>query len=94
MKPLSRLAAAILLAPVAAFAQDLPAPKPSPLPGLTYSQPFFPGANYNPDVPNPDSILGFQAGSKPANHAQIEAVIKAIAAKSPRCKLFEYGKTL
>src|SRR5580700_6180706 len=74
-------------------AQDLPAPQPSPLPGLTYPAPFFPNATYDANVPSPDSVLGFPVGSKPATHAQIEAVFKAIAAKSPRCQLFEYGKT-
>ena len=63
------------------------------LPGLIYAKPFFPGATYDAAVPTPDSVLGFPVGSRPANHAQIEAVIKAIAAKSPRVKLFEYGKT-
>jgi hypothetical protein len=86
------LASALLLAP-AAHAQDLPAPQPSPLPGLAYDAPFFPNAKYDPNVPTPDGVLGFPVGSKPATHAQIEAVFKALAAKSPRCKLFEYGKT-
>jgi len=76
-----------------ALAQDLPAPQPSPLQGLNYTNSFFPDATYDPNVPSPDSVLGFPVGSKPATHAQIEAVFKAIAAKSPRCKLFEYGKT-
>jgi len=82
-----------LLFPFAAHSQDLPAPQPSPLPGLTYQEPFFPKAAYDPNVPSPDSVLGFPVGSKPATHAQIEAVFKALAAKSSRCKLFEYGKT-
>ncbi len=68
-------------------------PRPSTMVGLTYDTPFFPGAKYDPAIPTPDSVLGFAVGFKPANHAQIEAVIKAIAAKSPRTKLFEYGKT-
>jgi hypothetical protein len=63
------------------------------LPGLTYNAPFFPGAHYNPNVPTPDQILGFPAGQKPATHAQIQAVIKAIATNNPRCTLVEYGKT-
>lgn len=66
---------------------------PVDLPGLTYDTPFFPGATYNAKVPTPDQILGFPAGQKPATHAQIEAVIKAIANNNPRCKLVEYGKT-
>ena len=85
-------ALALLLAP-AAHAQDLPAPQPSPLPGLAYDAPFFPNATYDPNVPTPVSVLGFPVGSRPATHAQIEAVFKALAAKSPRCRLFAYGKT-
>jgi hypothetical protein len=77
----------------AAIAQDASAPQPSPLPGLTYDVPFFPNAKNDPNVPTPDSVLGFPVGSRPATHAQIEAVVKALAAKSPRCKLFEYGRT-
>ncbi len=83
----------VLLAAPCVFAQDTPAPRPSPLPNLDYPDMFFPGATYDAQVPTPSSVLGFAVGSKPANHAQIEAVIKAIAGASPRCKLFEYGKT-
>src|SRR4051812_45113964 len=78
---------------VRATAQDLPKPAPSPLAGLDHTEAFFPGATYDSNVPTPSSVLGFEVGSKPAMHAQIEAVVKALAAKSPRCKLFEYGKT-
>jgi hypothetical protein len=86
------LAPALLLAP-AGRAQDLPAPQPSPLPGLAYEEPFFPNAKNDPGVPTPESLLGFPVGSRPATHAQIETVFKALGAKSPRCKLVEYGKT-
>jgi hypothetical protein len=89
---LASLGTALLLG-WAALAQDLPAPQPSPLPGLTYEEPFFPNAKHDPNVPTPDSLLGFPVGSKPATHAQIEAVFKALGAKSPRCKLVEYGRT-
>lgn len=74
-------------------AQDLPAPPPTPLPGLDYNEPFFPGATYDQNIPTPSAVLGFTVGTKPATHAQIESVVKALAAKSARCKLFEYGKT-
>jgi hypothetical protein len=86
----SLLAVALVMS---ADAQDLPPPQPSPLPGLNYDEPFFPKAQNDPHVPTPDSVLGFPVGSKPATHAQIEAVFKTIAAKSARCKLFGYGKT-
>src|ERR1017187_3868854 len=82
-----------LLLGLAAHSQDLPAPQPSPVPGLAYEEAFFPKAKYNTNVPTPDSVLGFPVGSRPATHAQIEAVFKALAAQSPRCKLVVYGKT-
>jgi hypothetical protein len=87
------VAASALLLAGAGLAQDLPTPQPSPLPGLAYQEPFFPDAKYDPNVPTPDSLLGFPVGSRPATHAQIEAVFKALGANSPRCKLIEYGKT-
>ncbi len=90
--PLAALSVCSLLLS-AATAQDLPKPAPSPLAGLDYAEAFFPGATYDQNVPTPSSVLGFEVGSRPATHAQIEAVVKALAAKSPRCKLFEYGKT-
>ncbi len=87
--------AALLLAALSplARAQDLPAPSPIAPPALTYDAPFFPGAHYDAGVPTPDGVLGFRLGDKAASPAQIEAVIKAIAATSPRVKLFEYART-
>ncbi|CAG1006187.1 hypothetical protein PHYC_03298 [Phycisphaerales bacterium] len=83
--------AALLAAATVSPAQN--AAPPVALKGLTYDAPFFPGAKYNPAVPTPDSVLRFRLGDKAATHSQIEAVIKAIAAKSPRVRLFEYAKT-
>lgn len=69
-----------------------PTPPPTPLKGLSYDVDFFQGAGHNPEIPTPDSILGFRVGDKAATHGQVEAVIKAIAAKaSTRVKLFEYA---
>lgn len=64
---------------------------PSPLPGFVYDEPFFPGATYDPAVLTPESILGFQVGSKPATPAEIETVVTAIADSSSRAKLFRYA---
>jgi Zinc carboxypeptidase len=63
------------------------------MPGLAYGAEFFPGATYDQAVPTPDSVLGYRLGDKAASPAEIEAVIKAIAAKSPRVKLFEYARS-
>ena len=72
----------------AASPQALP---PSPLPGYSYDQEFFPGATYDPAVPTPDAILGFKVGSQAATPDQIEAVITALAAHSRRVKLVRYA---
>jgi hypothetical protein len=70
-----------------------PALPPTPLAGLDYTAPFFPGARYDANVPTPDSVLGFPVGSRPAAHAEIESVVRAIAARSPRVKLVEYARS-
>jgi len=101
-QPLSIIpsAAALCAASASVFAADPTPPSPpggDPAPvvlaAMAYDEPFFPGANYDAAVPTPDSVLGFRLGDHAVTHAQIEAVIKAIAAKSPRVKLVEYGKT-
>ncbi len=80
------------LAGTALAQQPLPAAPPTPVKGLAYDAEFFPGAKYDPAVPTPDSVLGYRLGDKAAKHAEVEAVIKAIAAKAPtRVKLFEYA---
>ena len=87
-----RLLPAAFLAAAPANAQPDTNPA-TPLPGLTYDVPFFPGSQYDPDIPTPDSILGFEVGSRPATPAQIEAVVTGLAARSPRAKLVEYART-
>ena len=87
-----------ILAGIAALAPALQpvinqlAPTPSAVPGYIYTDPFFPGATYNPDIKTPDQLLGFPVCSKPATHAHIEACMKAWA-DTPRSKLFEYAKS-
>jgi hypothetical protein len=94
-----RAALALILAATAfttatplALAQTAKTP-PSPLPGLNYESEFFPGSKHDPLVPSPDSILGRRLGDGPVAHSQVEAVFRTLAEKSPRCKLFEYGRT-
>ncbi|XVJ58646.1 MAG: hypothetical protein HEQ23_04285 [Tepidisphaera sp.] len=78
-------------------------PPPVQLKGLEYNAEFFPGATHDPAVPTPDSILGFRAGDKPMTYAQVQAILKALAASpaktGQRVKLFDYatsheGRTL
>ena len=77
----------------AADAVERQSPGATPLAGLSHDAPFFPGARYDSAVPTPDAVLGYRVGDKPATHGQIEAVFRAIAEKSPRTRLFEYGRT-
>ncbi len=84
----------ILAAAASLFAQPpVPSAQPAPVKGLKYDADFFPGSQHDANIPTPDSVIGFRVGDKPAMHAQVEAVLKALAAKSPRVKLFEYAKT-
>jgi hypothetical protein len=59
---------------------------------LVYNAPFVPGAVYDPAVPTPDALLGFQAGSRPATHAEIERCFKAWDA-SDRAMVIQYATT-
>lgn len=68
-------------------------PAPSPVAGLSYDVPFFPGAIYDANVPTPDAVLGYRLGDKAASPAEIEAYIKAVAAKSNRVKVVEYARS-
>ncbi|MBM3853104.1 MAG: hypothetical protein FJ399_08095, partial [Verrucomicrobia bacterium] len=66
---------------------------PSPLSGLAYDVPYFPGARYEAAVPAPEAVLGFPVGTRPATPAQIERICRALAEKSPRVRLVSYGTT-
>ncbi len=85
-------------APAAQPALHRPTTQPTPLtpttlPGLSYDLPFFPGAQYDAGIPTPDSVLGYPVGSRAARSSEIEAVLRAVAGKSPRTRLFEYARS-
>jgi hypothetical protein len=96
-----QMAKATLL--VVAFLLPCPAvtqPRPSgPLPptdlaGLNYTNEFFPGTRYRPDVPTVESLLGYAAGQRAANSIEIERCLKAWAAAAPdRTRLTEYARS-
>ena len=54
---------------------------------------YLPTANYNPAIPTPESVLGFQVGEQHAEPAQMAAYYRALADASPRVTLQEYGHT-
>jgi Zinc carboxypeptidase len=89
-----------LLAAALAAAGALPAftsPPPSPPPpGL-----LAPLSNgdvvelppLDPAVPRPDAVLGYPVGSRFTHWEHIAAYLDALAAASPRVKVWEYGRT-
>jgi hypothetical protein len=71
-----------------------PAPQPSPLAGLEYAASVYPaGADHDPAVPAPDTVLGFEVGLRTATPEQVLAYAQAVAEASPRVQLFEYARS-
>src|SRR5579864_7433599 len=90
---------AVPLAAAMAAAGALPAftsPPPPPPPGL-----LAPLSNgdvvelppLDPAVPRPDTVLGYPVGSRFTHWEHIAAYLDALAAASPRVKVWEYGRT-
>ena len=55
--------------------------------------PFLPDARYDPDIPALEKVTGRGWGEKITSHAECEAYLQALAAASPRARLFSYGET-
>ena len=51
------------------------------------------GFTYNPAIPTPASVLGFQVGEWHVSHDQVVMYMKALAAASDRVQLEEYGRS-
>lgn len=79
MKKLHLLAA--LLVAVGLHAQKQP---------LTY---YLPDIKYDPDIPTPESFLGYQIGEWHISHDQQLFYLRALAAASPRVTITEYART-
>ena len=58
-----------------------------------FSQEFWPGANYDPHIPTFHQVLGYEPGERITSHAGIIRYLEALAAASPRIKIFEYGQS-
>lgn len=56
-------------------------------------EPFFPGAQYDPKVPHPDSLLRQPLGSFTAHHHEILSALRAMAANNPRMLVESFGRT-
>lgn len=84
------------LAVVAGLQQGRTASALSPLdvPGLPYTNAFFPGTTYRADVPTQASLIGFAAGERASTAAEIERCLEAWSAAAPDRTLFvEYARS-
>lgn len=62
---------------------------------LGYSQDYFfkKFHPYNPEIPSPDTFLGYGIGEHHTRHDRIVGYLEKLAATSDRATLLEYGKT-
>ncbi|MCI0547910.1 MAG: zinc carboxypeptidase, partial [Candidatus Rokubacteria bacterium] len=67
-------------------------PLPAPMPGLA-PEDLFPGAEFNPSVPPPRSVLGVPLGGRPLRHGEILHYFEVLAGASQRATLTTYGRT-
>jgi len=78
----------------AAAAQDEPRTlRFGDAPEHAYETPFFPGADHDPAIPTPDSILGQPHGSRLSHHDEVLACFRAWAEASPRVVVESHGRT-
>jgi hypothetical protein len=68
-------------------------PNPALEARVAYRGRILPGGQYDPDVPTPESILGFTLGARAATHGQIVECMTALAQWSNRVELVEMGET-
>lgn len=57
------------------------------------SRPFIEGADFDKNVPTPESVIGFPVGEHAATYEQLVKYLKALDAASDQVKMVEYGKT-
>jgi hypothetical protein len=55
--------------------------------------PFFPGGSYDPAIPTPASVLGFEVASRPARNDEVIRYFEAVAAATPRVVVTEYARS-
>lgn len=66
---------------------QVPDPAPQPAPA------FAPGVTYDLDVPTLEQVLGHDFGAEISSHAEVVKYLHALAAFSPRIRLFEFGES-
>ena len=54
---------------------------------------FWPGTVYDSRIPTFVQVLGYEPGGRITTHAGVLRYFEALAAASPRIRIFEYGTT-
>ena len=54
---------------------------------------WLPGGQYDPSIPTPKSVLGYEIGSYLTDHLQMVDYIHRLADSSDRVQVFEFGET-
>ncbi len=54
---------------------------------------FFPGVTYDPKIPTPASVLGFELGSRPVRYEEVVRYFRALDDASPRAELHAFAET-
>jgi hypothetical protein len=54
---------------------------------------FWPGAVYDRAIPSFRQVLGYDPGDRITSHAGIQRYLEALAAASPRIRIFQYGES-
>ncbi|NRB51105.1 MAG: zinc carboxypeptidase [Saprospiraceae bacterium] len=57
---------------------------------LTY---YLPDIEYNPEIPTPEQVLGYQIGEWHMSHDQLIYYMRTLAAASPKIQLVEHART-
>ncbi|PIQ63612.1 MAG: peptidase M14 [Bacteroidetes bacterium CG12_big_fil_rev_8_21_14_0_65_60_17] len=84
MKVLLFLAALLLSGPSLSVAQMVPLAIDTPSPGVT---------SYNPAIPTPSDILGYEIGTRHTAPHEIEAYVRAVALASDRVVVREHARS-
>ena len=58
-----------------------------------YDIPFYPIIEYDDKISTPESILGFQLGSRAIKHSEILIYFKYLDSSLSNVKLFNYGRS-
>lgn len=75
-------------------AATAPAMVPTELPGLVYTNEYFPGAAYRAEVPSQAAVLGFSSGERATSAAEVERCLRAWTNAAPdRTRLVEYARS-